>query len=214
MHSYKEAEQVAKEIDKKLSAYDFNPYSLTEIIHEEGTILHYRSAFAKEWQDWIFVFTEHHGTHVYHKSDLYSWGTYVRKDGEKLEGTGYVDKCEFCQRQFKVEELCYSKTHPDLLEHDDDKYWIYCDDCNDIVGSEHEDLWRHLNKTDWGFTWGRDDMDHIKKACATIMMEDCIDKWLDTPSPSFRKTPRKAIEHGDYEDVYLAIYSMGTGEFS
>lgn len=221
--SYKEALTVAKESDKKLSAYDFHPYSLVEIIHEEGTILHYKSAFTREWKDWIFVFTEHHGTHVYHKSDLHGYGTYVRQEQEKQKETGYRDKCEFCHKEFKVEDLNYG-SHPGV-HYDDPKYYVYCDDCNDIVDSDHEDLWRHLNETGaysmeknctepWGFTWGRDDIDHIKKACATVMAEEFVDKWLDTPSPSFRKTPRQAIKDGDYEDVYIAVYSMGTGEFS
>ena len=66
----------------------------------------------------------------------------------------------------------------------------------------------------WGFTWGCNDIEHIKKACATVMKEEYVDRWLDTLSPSFRKTPRYAIEIGEYEDVYVAVYSMGTGEFS
>jgi hypothetical protein len=222
--SYREAETVAKETDKKLSAYDFHCDSLVEIIHEEGTVLHYKSAFTQEWKDWIFVFTEHHGTHVYHKSDLSSWGTYIKKDREKVKGTGYRDKCEFCKKDFKVEDLNYGH-HPDVDQYEESKYWIYCNDCRDIVGSDNEDLWRHLNETGaynmekgctepWGFTWGRDDMEHIKKACATVIAEEYIDRWLDTPSPSFRKTPREAIKNGNYEEVYIAVYSMGTGEFS
>ncbi|NIQ15817.1 MAG: hypothetical protein GTO02_15900, partial [Candidatus Dadabacteria bacterium] len=59
-----------------------------------------------------------------------------------------------------------------------------------------------------------DDIEHIKKACATVMKEDYVDTWLDTPSPAFRKTPKYAIEQGDYEDVYAMVYHMGCGEFS
>lgn len=143
---------------------------------------------------------------------------------DKLEDTGYMDKREFCQKSFKVEDLEYG-SHPDLNQYEETKYWVYCADCKDIEASEYKDLWKHLNKTGvynmeknctnpWGFTWGKDDLEHIKKACATIMAEDYVDKWLDTPSPSFRKTPRQAIEYGDYEDVLIAVYSMGTGEFS
>lgn len=221
--SYKEAMQVAKECDKKLTAYDFHFHNLVEIIHEDGTILHYKSGFTTEWKDWVFVFTEHHGTQVYHKSDLRSWGTYVRRESDKQKDTGYQDKCEFCHKEFKVEDLYYSH-HPGN-QYDDQKYYVYCEDCHDIVDSKHEALWRKLNETGawnmekqctepWGFTWGRDDMAHIRKACATIMHEEDIDKWLDTPSPSFRKTPRESIKNGYYEDVYLAIFSMGNGEFS
>lgn len=222
--SYKEAQTVAKETDKKLTAYDFNPYSMVEIIHEEGTILHYKSAFTKEWKDWVFVFTEHHGTHVYHISDLKDYGTYIRKDQEKLKDTGYVDTCEFCNKQFKVEDLDFNH-HPDCEQYNETEYYRFCADCGDIEGSEHKDLWKSINTTGawnmekqcsepWGFIWGKRDLEHLKKACATIMHEKDVDKWLDTPSPSFPKTPRKVIEFGDYEEIYLAMYSMGTGQFS
>ncbi|NIQ15816.1 MAG: hypothetical protein GTO02_15895, partial [Candidatus Dadabacteria bacterium] len=140
--SYHEAVQVAKETE--LSAYDFDPYSLVEIVHEEGTILHYKSAFIKEWKDYILVFTEHHGTHVYHKSDLHDYATYIRKEPEKLEFTGYVDKCEFCEKEFKVENLEYAH-HPDFEKYDESEYYVFCADCQDIVGSKFEDLWRKLN---------------------------------------------------------------------
>lgn len=222
--NYREAEQVAREVDKSLTAYDFHPYSMVEIVHEEGTILNFKSAFVREWKDYIFVFTEHHRTHVYHKSDLVSWGTYMKQEPVKQVNTGYVDKCEFCHKDFKVEHLEYGH-HPDFEKFEEAKYYIYCADCKDIERSEHKDLWRKLNETGawnveknctepWGFIWGRDDMEHIRKACATIIAEEDIDKWLDIPSPSFRKTPREAIKNGDYEDVYIALYAMGTGEFS
>lgn len=222
--NYREAEQVAKEADKKLTAYNFNPYHMVEIIHEEGTILHYKSAFTKEWKDYIFVFTEHHGTHIYHKSDLSGYGTYIRYETGKLEGTGYIDKCEFCQKDFKVEDLEYGH-HPDFNLFEETKYYIFCKDCEDVESCEHKNLWKKLNKSGsfnmekllnepWGFMWGCNDIKHIKKACATVMDEKYVDKWLDTPSPSFHDTPRQAIKNGDYEDVYIAVYSMGCGEFS
>ncbi len=141
-----------------------------------------------------------------------------------MEFTGYVDKCEFCEKEFKVENLEYAH-HPDFEKYDESEYYVFCADCQDIVGSKFEDLWRKLNTEGaydmekdctkpWGFTWGRDDIEHIKKACATVMKEDYVDTWLDTPSPAFRKTPKYAIEQGDYEDVYAMVYHMGCGEFS
>jgi hypothetical protein len=205
-------------------ATDFNCDNLVEIIHEEGTILHYKSAFTKEWKDWIFVLTEHHGTHVYHKSDLTSWGTYLREEKEKLANTGYRDKCEFCNKEFKVEELNYDH-HPDIEQYEETKYWIFCDNCRDVEACDHKELWKQLNSTGayniekdciepWGFIWGREDIKHIKKACATVMAEEYVEKWLDTRSPAFCKSPRHAIENGNYENVYIAVYSMGCGEFS
>lgn len=135
--SYQEAQQVAKETDKKLSAYDFHPDQLVMIIHEEGSILTFRSAFTKEWKDWVLVFTEHHGTHVYHKSDLNLWGTYIQKQREKLADTGYTDKCEFCDKVFKVEELSYGH-HPDWDKYEESKYWTYCDGCRDKLTEESD----------------------------------------------------------------------------
>ena len=210
--SYTEALKVAKET--KLSAYDFHPYSLVHIIHEEGTVLTYRHAFTKEWKDYVFVFTEHHGIQVHHKTDLSYWGTFFYREDENLTGTGYMDKCEFCNKEFKVEDLIYSH-HPDVEEFEENKYWIYCKACKDIVGSEYEQLWVKLNnEQSWRFVWGLDDLEHIKKACATVMLENYVEKWLDTASDAFPNTPRQAIDKGDYEEVYLAIYKMGSGQFS
>src|SRR6185295_17166129 len=97
-----------------------------QIVHEEGTILHYKPAFTKEWKDWVFVFTEHHGIHVYHKSDLNSYGTYIMQDNEKLKDTGYKDECEFCKNELKVEDLNYGH-HPDPDKYEESQYFCYCD---------------------------------------------------------------------------------------
>lgn len=222
MTPYKEACQVAKEADKKLTAYDFRPTDLVLVVHEEGTQLMYRSAFLKEWKDYVFIFTEHHGTLVYHKTDLYSYDQYTEKDIGKLEGTGYLGKCEFCNKEFKVEELEYG-THPDHNLYNLSEYFFFCKDCKEVETCEHKDLWKSLNKTGaynsekgcqepWGFTWGHSDLEHIKKACATVV--DDVDLWLDTPNSQFSKTPREVIEDGDYEEIYLVMYRVGVGEFS
>jgi hypothetical protein len=82
---------------------------------------------------------------------------------------------------------------------------------------KYKELWDRLNSKErepWGFIWGENDMSHIKKACATVMMESFVESWLDTPSPAFKQSPRKAIEDGKCEEVYLAVYTLGTGEFS
>jgi len=220
MTSYKEACIVAN--DSKLSAYDFRPDELVVVIHEEGTQLIYRSAFLKEWKDYVFIFTEHHDTLVYHKTDLYSYKQYKENKINKLKDTGYMDKCQFCQKEFKVEDLEYGH-HPDFNLFNETEYYFYCGDCKEVEGCDHKELWKTLNKTgsynlknnctkSWGFTWGHSDLEHIKKACATIIRD--VDAWLDTPNPGFPYSPRKAIENGDYEEVYLTIYRVGIGEFS
>lgn len=203
--SYQEAYQVAKETDNKLSAYDFHPYNLVEIIHEEGTSFHFKSSFLREWKDYIFVFTEHHGIHVYHRSDLYSYGEYKSVEDKKLENTGHLDKCEFCEKEFKVENLEYNH-HPDYSQYDNMEYYSFCADCKDVENCEYTNLWKDLNKQErWDFVWGKDNIEHIKKACATVMNPDYVEIWLDTQSEDFPKTPRKVIEE-DYEQVYLAIF--------
>lgn len=113
--SYKEACQVAKEADTLLTAYDFHPDSLVVILHEEGMQLTYKNAFLKDWKDYIFVFTEHHGTLVYHKTDLISYGYYMRQDVEKLKFTFHKDTCQFCKKEFNVEDLDYTYRDFDLL---------------------------------------------------------------------------------------------------
>jgi hypothetical protein len=220
--TYKEVVELANSTDAKLTAYEFHPTDLVFIIHEEGTTLTFRSAFLREWKDWVIIFTEHHGTHVYSKGDLSYWGHYSEKEKEKLKGTGFIDACEFCGKTGYVEDLIYG-LNPNW-EQDDNSYHSYCEDCRDVEASEHRDLWRWLNQSGafnqekghsepWGFTWGRDNIDHVKKALATVIQEEGIEAWLDTPSPAFKKTPRHAIEEGDIDEVYLMAYQMGTGAF-
>lgn len=90
---------------------------------------------------------------------------------------------------------------------------------------KYKDLWDHLNKIGannyaknccepWDFVWGENDMSHIKRACATVMVESYVDKWLSSPNPAFKCSPIKAIENGEHEEVYLAIYQLGVGEFN
>jgi hypothetical protein len=81
---------------------------------------------------------------------------------------------------------------------------------------KHKELWDYLNSFDesWGFVWGENDMSHIKKACATVMVEGYIESWLDSVCPAFKDSPRRAIESGNYEEVYLAIYTLGAGDIS
>ena len=212
--NYREAYQVAKETNVKLTAYNFKPTDLAVIIHEEGSVLTFKSAFLREWKDYVFVFTEHHGFHVYHRGDLSDWRHYEEKEREKLNDTNCLDNCEFCKKEAKVEDLIYDH-HPDWNQHDHE-YHVYCSDCKDIESSRYKTLFKDLNAAvkPWGFIWGVDNIENIKKACTTVMKEEHIDKWLVTPSPSFPETPQKAFEDGEYDEIYLAIHQFGSGEFS
>jgi hypothetical protein len=223
--SYKEVVKLAETADLGLTASMFGPSNLVFIIHEEGTTLTFRNAFIKEFKDYLMIFTEHHGTHVYHRGDLSHWGQYIQKEDETLKNTGYMDTCEFCGKEAKTEDLIYD-LHPVWCKQEQDRnYHSYCLDCKYMEHCEHKDLWRSLNKTGsynqekncqepWGFTWGMDDIEHLKKACATIMDEDKVEEWLDTVSPAFPETPRKAFDDGDDEKVYLMVYEVGVGSFS
>jgi len=61
----------------------------------------------KEWKDWVFVFTEHHGYHAYHREDLRVYWQFKQQQPTKLKGTGHKDKCQKCEKEFLVEELDY-----------------------------------------------------------------------------------------------------------
>lgn len=210
--NYREVEELARKVDSKLLAYDFGSGDIAFIIHEEGSTLLFQNAFVREFKDYIIIFTEHHGTHVYHRGNLSHWGQYAKKDNAAIRDTGYKDTCEFCGKEADVADLIYN-THPNWDEYVEGKYHSYCSNCRDVENSKYRDLWRYLNEKDWGFVWGKDDIEHVKKALATIIKEDEIDKWLDTKSPAFKKTPRFAIEQGDIDKIYLMAYQCGSGEF-
>lgn len=124
INSYKEACQIAKEVDKNLTAYDFNSDDLVVVQHIEGTQLMYRCAFLKEWKNYILIFTEHHKSLVYDKDDLYSYNQYTSMKVEKLTGTPYVDTCMECNKVFKTEELRYEECG------------IICESCYDIKSED------------------------------------------------------------------------------
>ena len=84
--SIKQVIEKANEYDANLKANDprFN-YEVT-LIHEDGTIQKFDSAFLMKMKDshrvigeedketfWVICFTEHYGTHVYHNTDLFRY---------------------------------------------------------------------------------------------------------------------------------------------
>ena len=126
--SYREAEAAAVEADKKLSAYDFKHDEWVLAIHEEGTQFLFRHAFVREWKDWVFIFTEHHRTHVYHKTDLRYYGHLKQMPTQTLKGTGAKDNCFDCKQEFDIDSLSY-KPHP--AKHDPDFIVPLCEKCFD-----------------------------------------------------------------------------------
>jgi len=65
-----DAYKLAAEINGKLLATDPRFSRAVKIIHEEGTVLFFDYAFVERHEDWVFIFAEHHGHHVYHESDV------------------------------------------------------------------------------------------------------------------------------------------------
>ena len=95
----KSALDFANSIDAGLQATDTRFRRTVMIIHEEGTILTFRNAFLlkyhdknhRDWGDcenpgdWIFIFTEHHGVHVYPIDDLVDYAQLERMDIQEIK---------------------------------------------------------------------------------------------------------------------------------
>ena len=74
---YKDAKILADKISKEIEfPKDFIIRKRAKIIvikHMDGSVMEFHSAcFRKLDEDWMVVFTEHHGDFVYHKDDLIS----------------------------------------------------------------------------------------------------------------------------------------------
>jgi len=70
----KEALKIAKEINQKIDIGRFTVKGRSRIIfvqHGDGSKLEFHSAcFSKLSDDFMAVFTEHHGYHIYHVDDI------------------------------------------------------------------------------------------------------------------------------------------------
>lgn len=75
----KEAKIMADEIDKKLDIHAFiankkariKSVRIIAVQHHDGSYLEFHSAaFQKLDKEWMVVFTEHHGTFLYHFEDV------------------------------------------------------------------------------------------------------------------------------------------------
>jgi len=88
------AHVVALAYDKAMLASDARFNFCVRIFHEEGTIYFFENAFMMEWKDpeeeydpmnaaerqgeWLLVFTEHQGCHVFSFDDLFSYAQYSK----------------------------------------------------------------------------------------------------------------------------------------
>lgn len=62
---------IAEAYDHQLLATDPRFRRSVTLMHEDGSYLHFDSAFLMRIQsEWIACFTEHHGLHIYHVDDL------------------------------------------------------------------------------------------------------------------------------------------------
>lgn len=65
-----DAREVANKRDKELKATDFHPDQIVKVVETEGTMLEFVSAFYETWNDWLFVFSEHHPAYVQHRDEI------------------------------------------------------------------------------------------------------------------------------------------------
>lgn len=78
--SLKKIREKAEEYDKQLLATDPRFRRNVILEHEDGSYMHYDSAFLMRVEsEWIACFTEHHGVHIYHASDLFAYSEYERR---------------------------------------------------------------------------------------------------------------------------------------
>lgn len=72
--SFKVVSKIAQAYDHQLRADDPRFRRDVTLIHEDGSYIHFDSAFLLRVRDsWIVAFTEHHGLHIYNDDDLLSY---------------------------------------------------------------------------------------------------------------------------------------------
>ena len=76
---------LAKIINSKLRADSAGFNNSVTLLHEDGTVLALRDAFALRHGDHYMVFTEHHGFFVYHVNDL----AHICQDGGRVAIDAY-----------------------------------------------------------------------------------------------------------------------------
>jgi hypothetical protein len=106
--------EVAKQIDNELKSNDPRLRHCVQIEHDDGTRLFFDNAFIMRYYDknhgdwgtcnhpgeWIFVFTEHHGFHVYPIDELFRYRQYqlvsqVEKHPDFPEDEWICDLCGY-----------------------------------------------------------------------------------------------------------------------
>jgi len=81
--SYATAIAVAEEHDATLRATDFPGDQMVLVLLDDGSQFTWDSAFMRWWSDatdgadYLLVFTEHHGYHVYEQSEVLRYAEFV-----------------------------------------------------------------------------------------------------------------------------------------
>lgn len=84
--AYERAEEYLKQVfaanPGSLSMFNYWVY----LIHEDGTIMHFREAFAVKSKDgWLMVFPEHYDIYVVHVDDLIYYAQFKQLPIEDIE---------------------------------------------------------------------------------------------------------------------------------
>ena len=140
--------EIAKKINESVSENNPRLRNSVKIVHEEGTILSFENAFLVLYYDplhnnwgacehpgeWLMVFTEHHGIHVYPIDDLYSFNEFQLVEIQKLN---------FSLKSFDKESLSEElKSRYQINETGDfgcdsgrKRFEVVCSECNMVVHS-------------------------------------------------------------------------------
>ena len=82
--NYSEAVKLAAEANSRLLANDF--CEVVQVSHSDGSFFIFHGAFRVIRDDFAFIFTEHHGFHVYYLEDIDRVQCLFYNVGEDPEG--------------------------------------------------------------------------------------------------------------------------------
>lgn len=68
--TYGEAYKLAQKYNETLLCTDPRLHNAVHVFVDDGSTFMWQNAFLMSKDDYIIIFTEHHGFHVYHKDDV------------------------------------------------------------------------------------------------------------------------------------------------
>lgn len=81
----KEIKRIANEYDNKLLTTDPRFQRSVMIIHQDGSVFFFQRAFMLKKDDWLIIFSGHHGVHIYDKTDVVDYDLYLATSDNSLE---------------------------------------------------------------------------------------------------------------------------------